>query len=198
MWYNCMAMGKRSALLAALLPIFAGCLGSKPPAAVHWTIDWDHADPAAPEDSVATFDAVRVSSVAVRPPYDGTRLSVLRPDGSVAFDAYNAFAAAPSALLRGAACDVMAASGKFAGVVASSSAAYTPLCAEITVERLALDCRDGVRRDASVSLSVVLLKGREVFRTAKGDGFQPTESCDYSAAFSKAFATALRKALGSL
>ena len=94
--------------LGALCAVLAltGCLSSAPKAPVNWTVEPSAA--AVPRVQSQKYGTVRVAQVAVRAPYDGLRLAVLRRDGSVAFDPFNSFASSPSALLRGAAQDVAA------------------------------------------------------------------------------------------
>ena len=179
----------------ALAPLLvAGCLSSGPRPAVNWTVE------SLPVTAAAApkWGVVRVAQVNVRAPYDGVRFAVLRPDGSIAFDAYNAFAASPAAILRGTACDIMAASGLFTRVLPSSSAAAADVSVEITVERLAVDCRVKGARHAVVSLAVRLLKGREVVSSATGEGSLPAAAGGYTAAFSSAFNRALSEALKRL
>ena len=77
---------KKIALLA--VPVLAGCLGSAPKPPVNWTIDIEP-------------DA-KVAYAAVCAPYGGQRIAVLRPDGSIAFDPRNAFAAAPGSIIKDA------------------------------------------------------------------------------------------------
>ncbi|MBR1921156.1 MAG: hypothetical protein IJ829_04015, partial [Kiritimatiellae bacterium] len=78
---------KRIALLL-LAPALAGCLGPAPKPPVNWTIEIDAAE--------------KVASAVVCAPYGGQRLAVLRPDGSIAFDPMNAFAAPPAAIIKDA------------------------------------------------------------------------------------------------
>lgn len=134
--------------------------------------------------------------VDVRAPFNGARLAVLRADGSIAFDSYNSFAAQPAAILRGAAMDVMESSAAFEKVVSGSSSASAPLAAEITLNRLALDCRTEGHRDASVSLSLVLVGNRTVLASSSAEAAEPVGGGDYSAAFSRAFSRALSTAIG--
>lgn len=176
-----------------LLALVAGCLGSAPQAPVNWTIETEAKSVA--KAAEAKFGVVRVSQVVVRAPYDGVRLAVLRRDGSIAFDPFNAFASTPSLLLKGAACDVVAGSGLFSGVVAAGSSASAANALEITVTRLALDCKVDGARNAVVEVSATLLAGREVASVAKGAGSMPSGDGDYSAAFSAAFTKALSEAL---
>ena len=69
---------------------------------------------------------------------------------------------------------------------------------EVTVTRLALDCRkDGVR-EASVALSITLLDGRRLVSVAEAEGGAATPDGNYSAAFSAAFCKAFAEALKRL
>ena len=178
------------------VPALAGCLSSAPKAPVNWTIEPVAAT--VPRVQAQKYGAVRVAQVSVRAPYDGLRLAVLRRDGSVAFDSFNSFASSPSALLRGAAQDVAEASGLFKEVVHQSSSAAAPHVLEVTVTRLALDCRVEGARVATVELTVCLVGGREVVGTARGAGTTPAGSGDYTAAFSSAFTSAMSDALRKL
>ena len=139
-----------------LATALAGCLGSAPKAPVNWTIDVD--------------SEAKTSFVAVCAPYGGQRIAVLRPDGSIAFDPCNSFAASPSAILKDA---LVARGGKGA----------------VVVRRLALDCRTAGQRDALVELEVAIGD-----QTAKGAASVPTSDGNFSAAFSSAFAKAYAQA----
>lgn len=189
---------RRIKLLIWALPLVAGCFSAGPArkAPVNWTIALD----ATPVTAAAepTWNVARLAQVTVRAPFDSTHLAVLRKDGSLAFDPANVFAAAPSALLRGAAQDAAAASGRFARVVPPTSAAATQTLIEVTVNRLALDCRVEGTRIATVALTVTLLDARAVAAVASGEGTKPAGAGDYSAAFSAAFAEAMAAALKKL
>ena len=89
-------------LQVVLLALCAGCLSSSRPEAKRWTVEPPSAPPRehGPEKPPAAFGMTRVGTVVVNAPFDKTPLVVRRADGSVAFDAYNEFAAAPSSLLR--------------------------------------------------------------------------------------------------
>ena len=138
------------------LPVLAGCLSSAPRPATNWLL----------EPKVES----RVAAVSVAVPYDGTRFAVLRADGSVAFDAFNGFAAKPAALLK-------------AAVVCPHAKG------EVIVRHLALDCRRAGRRDALVDL-LLLVDGR----VSAGSAAVETADGNYSAAFAKAFESALAAA----
>lgn len=183
-------------LIAAMAAALAGCLSPAPKAPVNWTIS------VAGEKSVARvdrkWDVVRISRVEVRSPYDGRSLAVLRPDGSLAFDPFNAFASAPSSILGGAAVDALSASGAATSVVGPHSMASVQTSIEVTVTRLALDCRKDGAREASVALSITLLDGRRLVSVAEAEGGAATPDGNYSAAFSAAFCKAFAEALKRL
>ncbi len=189
---------RRIKLLIWALPLVAGCFSAGPArkAPVNWTIEMRAAPVTA--EAAAKWGVARLSQVAVRAPFDSTHLAVLRRDGSLAFDPANVFAAAPSALLRGAAQDAAAASGLFVCVVPATSAAGTKTLIEVTVDELALDCRVEGARIATVALTVTLVDARDVVAVASGEGTKPAGAGDYSAAFSAAFAEAMAAALKKL
>ena len=111
----------------------------------------------------------------VRSPYDGCRLVVARPDGSLAFDSFNAFAASPPQLLKGPVLDALAASGRFKAVVGPSSSTVV----------------DGI--------SLTLLgASREIVGRATGVGVADAADGKYTAAFSSAFDAAMAEALAAL
>jgi hypothetical protein len=184
-------------LIVALLPFVAGCLTSAPSAPTYWTIARPSGAGAAPA-TAAAFPAAKLFSVEVRAPYNGTRLAVLRADGSMAFDPFNHFAAQPAALLRGAAFDVLSASGAFERVVAPGSTAAAPVTLEVTVVRLALDCRRSGQRDASVALVLTGVGNRAVLDRTRAEAAVAVTDGNYSAAFSQAFSDALTSAVRAL
>ena len=183
-------------LLLAAVPLLGGCFADAPKAPKNWTIEWDRTTVERNERDA--LPAVKLSQFEVRAPYNGAHLAVLRPDGSIAFDSFNSFAAQPAALLKGAAFDSIEASGVFSRVIAGGSSAVAPYSMEITVTRLALDCRVEPRRDASVALTVVLVGSREVMASAHSEAAVPVADGDFSQAFSAAFAEALVSAVRSL
>ena len=188
---------KRFIPVLAMLVGATGCLSKAPKAPVHWLIE--PAALAASEAASPKFGAVRVAQVAVRPPYDGTRLAVLRRDGSVAFDPANSFAAAPGAILRGVVQDVAAASGLFQRVLAPTSGVAADYGLEVTVTRLALDCKVEGACHAVADVSVMLTKGRDVVSAACGSGSMPAGADkNFSAAYSSAVTSALSEALKKL
>ncbi len=185
----------------ALLPLLAGCLMSAPPSVATWTIAYEPsrlaASSAAPAEG-APRGSVRVAQVAVRAPYDAKSLAVLRPNGSLAFDPYNQFAALPAALLKGVVQDAFLAHGAFRAAVPAASQVATELSAETTVTRLALDCRTPGERRATVALTVVLVKDRAIYASASGEGSSDAADGDYTRAFSEAFSRAVAAALARL
>ena len=155
--YDIICIMKTFLIIAAMG--LAGCLSTPPAAPTCWTIEYPPA---------AGAQRGRVS-LNVRAPFDGTQLAILRADGSLAFDAYNTFAARPKLLLKAAAED--------AGLVG-----------EIEVTRLALDCRQKGVRSAVVELTLY----REG-KLARASGSAAVSSpADFSAAFSAAFAAAVK------
>jgi len=190
---------KLSVFSIALLPLFAGCLSSAPKAPTYWTIDRSHFG-SAPAAKGRTADAVRIARVDVCAPYNGTRLAVLRPDGSVAFDAFNAFAVAPAALLKNAARDAVSQYGQFKRVLPAASSAKVRYLLDLDVDMLALDCREADKHAVRVELTATLLDGREIVGMATGAavGRALEADGDYSAAFSSAFFRAVEDALSKL
>jgi len=189
-------MKTRLVFLAALSAL-AGCMGAAPKAQKNWVLEWK-APATAARVARPFLPAARLQRLEVRPPYNDTRLAVLRADGSVAFDPCNGFAAQPASLLRGAALDALEASGTFEYMVPAGSSSAAPASVEAVVTRLALDCRDKGRRDASVAVTLALVEGRAVVSTAAGESSVPVKGGDYSAAFSKAFSQAMTAAVRGL
>lgn len=205
-------MGKATATLAACAAAlaFAGCISPAPPPAANWAVEFWRAKELggvetqgiaapvedAPANAASARKTARIAAVTVRAPYDGMRIAVLRDDGTIAFDPYNSFASAPSSMLRGAAQDCAEASGLFERVLPANSFAAADLSLEIVVTKLALDCRKDGRRDACVALALLAADGREALADAEGAGRASAGDGDYSAAFSRAFAKAMKDALG--
>ena len=184
-------------LAICLLPVVSGCLSltATNPTVADWPV---RAGTLARQEKTAKFGVTRLSQVAVRAPYDVRQMGVSRTDNTLAFDAYNRFAALPSQLLKGVAQDVLAASGLFKSVVSSSSAAAASHVVELTVTDLRLECADG-SREAAVGLDLLVLdRNREIVAFVSGTGRGDAADGDYGAAFSTAFTLALEKALGEL
>jgi ABC-type uncharacterized transport system auxiliary subunit len=189
---------KTHLVLIAALPLLAGCLGTAPKAPRNWTVDWSGPSADAAAEAAAGAPSAKLLQLEVLAPYGGTRLAVLRGDGSVAFDHFNSFAAQPASLLKGAAFDVVEQSGVFSRVVRPSSSAAADFALEVTVTRLALDCRAEGRTEASVALSATLVGGRAVVSSARAEASAPVSGGNFSAAFSRAFEESLLAAVRSL
>lgn len=173
-----------------------GCFSTGVKTPKNWVVEWRRATmPVGGEKQ--KYGTARLSSVVVRAPYDTTRLAVLRADGTVAFDPYNIFAASPAIVMRGAAEDVLRASGVFGRVVPAASQASADVVVEVVVTTLALDCREEGKREALVTLNATLLDGRKIISSVSCEGRAATTSGDFSAAFSLAFAQALTRAAGA-
>ncbi len=188
---------KRFFILPVLAIAMGGCFSSRPPAARNWVVEWNRSAVGGGGEA-RKYGVARLASVSVRAPYDTTRIAVLRPDGTIAFDAYNLFAVAPSLVVRGAAEDTLAASGMFERVIPASSQASASVAVEVVVTAIALDCRNDGKRDAFVALTATLLDGRRIVASSSQEGRAATSSGDFSAAFSRAFVQALSRAAREL
>lgn len=182
-------------LAVALIPVLAGCLTSKAPPVFCWPLEYRGPVATSPAPK---YGVVRSLPVAVRSPYNARAITVLRKDGSVAFDPLNEFAASPAQLARGALSDALAAAGLFKDVVEASSIAAFDVSIEVTVERLALDCRQEDRRTAVAEIVVKLLKGHSILASLRGSGAADAADGNYGEAFSAALSSAFTKALGRL
>ena len=185
--------------LVAALPLAcacSGCLTSRASEVRDWTVEFRSRARVAAKPK---FGVARVSQVSVRAPYEVRSLQVMRDDGSIAQDPFNRFAAAPPQLLKGPVVDALGASGVFGEVVGSTSSAAASVVAEVTVSRLALDCRkDGTRR-ALVELSALVLdRDRGIATRGRGDGAADAADGDYAKAFSEAFSSAMESAARQL
>lgn len=190
---------KATTAIAVVLAASAlsGCLTSaSAPEIACWNIEYSGEK--AGRGVEPRFGVARVSQVVVRAPYSVKGLAVLRANGTVAFDPYNEYAAGPNALLKGAVEDALAASGLFKAVVGPSSSAGASVTAEVTVTRLALDCRKEGVRNAVAELELRLLGGRDIVASAKGSGIADAADGNYGAAFSGAVSDAIKAALGRL
>lgn len=180
--------------LAALA--FCGCLSSAPKAPKKWLVGEIKGEAA--KIAGVKRDSVKLVRVEVRAPYDGARFAVLRPDGSVAFDPENAFAATPAHILAGAAFDVLESSAFAETVLDSKTSVPSPLHMEVIVTRLALDCRNEGRRDASVAVMLRLVESRRTVSVSRGEAAVLTDEADYTESFSIAFSRAMSEALKRL
>ena len=192
--------------LVSFASILSGCLSTAPKSATKWTIDG--VKTAATIQALTRPQAVptaaapiaRLASVTVRAPYDTRHLVVLRPDGSLAFDPYNEFAAQPASLIRSAAEKAARDSGLFSYVIAHNSNANAACTLEWTISRLALDCRENGSKSARVELSILLTSSRAILAESVASASIPVSSdqMDFTAAFSQAFSEAAAKALDQL
>lgn len=178
-----------AALLAAQM-MLQGCLGAAPARPRQWLVESVEMPGGSP---IPAGDAVRLSRVAVFAPYDNLAITVLRPDGSVAFDGGNAFAAAPSALLREAVTAQLRR--RYRTVLLGETSGPVERC-EVHVRKFALDCRTPGRRTARVELTVQIAGGRpSTVRTYDGAGECDAADGNYTRAFSQALSAAMGDAL---
>lgn len=182
-------------LLFLALPALAGCLSSSPLAVTSWTVDYAGSKTSA---DGAKYGVARLLLVGVRSPYAGSLVAVLRADGSIAFDAYNTFAAPPAQLVKGLAYDAANASGLFSSVVGAISSAAARVVIEAEVVKLALDCREEGARRAVARVQVRLIDGRDIVATVVGEGAEDASDGNYGAAFSTALSAAFASAFGLL
>lgn len=190
-----MILHMKKILTAFLLPVLAGCLTTTPPSVSYWPLEYTGtAKPAA----AAKYGVARVSQVLVRTPYNSEGITVLRANGSLAFDPYNAFAALPSSLLKGVLVEGLEVSGLFGSVVNASSSVDSSVNVEMFVTRLALDCRAAGSRQAVAELLVRVIGEDGTMKIAKGAGKADAADGSYGVAFSKAVTAALDAALDEL
>ena len=182
-------------LSAFLLPVLAGCLTSTPPSVSYWPLEYSGTVKSA---ETPKYGVARVSQVLVRTPYNASGITVMRANGSLAFDSYNEYAAQPSSLLKGVLVEGLQASGLFKSVVNASSAVHSSVSVELFVTRLALDCRTEGERHAVAEILVRVIGEDGDLMIAKGAGRVDAAAGNYGAAFSKAVTTALDRALAEL
>ena len=182
----------------------AGCFTSSAPTPKSWTVEPSAKQPQgqSPEGGNPAFVTTRMGGISVCAPYDRTSFVVRRADGSVAFDAYNEFAASPSTLLRSPVMKQLSSDGRFGRVVSPSSVAGADAAVEVLVRDLSIDCRDSGKRTARAAVSVDVVKtgrgARTVALSGDGDSAADASSGDFSMAFSAAFNEALAAALRDL
>ena len=182
----------------------AGCFTSSAPTPKSWTVEPSARQPQvqSPEGGNPAFVTTRMGGISVCAPYDRTSFVVRRTDGSVAFDAYNEFAASPSTMLRAPVMAQLSSDGRFGRVVAPSSVASADAAVEVLVKDLSLDCSEAGKRMARASVSVDVVKtgrgARTVALSGDGDSTADAAGGNYSAAFSTAFNEALKAALSTL
>ena len=180
-----------------LMPaMLAGCLVTTPTECSDWNVECT--DAAMHLAVKPRFGVARLVLVEVRAPYSEREIAVLRADGSIAFDPYNAYAAAPVQLLKGAAMESLERSGLFSAVVGASSSVDADVEVEVAVSRLALDCREDGSRRAVASLSVRLVRSHGIVAYATGSGSADASGRDFSAALSSAVTAAFSEALNRL
>ena len=174
----------RGLWLAVALVACAGCLSARRAPVANWLVE----TPSGAASAASGREALALRELRVRAPYDSTAFVVLRENGSVAFDAANAFAARPALMLAEAARE------QLKGNAADAPGPAT----DVLVTRLALDCRSPGRRQALVELRLTAGKGAPDRRTAAGRAAVDVARGNYTEAFSRAFAAALAEAVGSL
>ena len=190
------------ALFAALIAL-QGCFSSgSGREAKLWTVECPVPSPvaAAPKAGEGTpRQTVRLGQVSVASPWDGDCIMVRRPDGSLARDPYNKFAAAPTVLLKGPVMALAAGEGSFGRIMPPVTSASPDAILEVNVSDLSLDCT-GARREASVALSAALVSGsgRKVIAEGEGSAKADATSGDYSASFSEAFSAAAKAAFSKM
>lgn len=184
-----------SVFAAAIL--LSGCLTSSPRSVTLWNLEFHGFS--AERRSPAPYGPTRLLQVSVASPADNRSILVERVDGSVAFDPYNEYAAAPALLLRNLANEAMLSSGLFASVVGSASSARTDCSMEIVFTRFALDCRNekGLR-EAKVGVLLRLVRKGEIERVVQADGRADAQSGNYGKAFSEAASQAMTDALAAI
>lgn len=201
-------MGRFASALIPLLCLCAGCVtfDRDEPDRKTWTLAREAGTSAvarAPEGGASAFVTTRLGSITVCAPYDKEQFVVRRGDGSVAFDYYNIFAAAPSALMRRPMIDCLQSDGRFGCVVGQGSIATTDAQVEVLVTDLSLDCREGGRRAANAELTVdVVRTGRNgprvVVSSSAGAQAVDVVAGNYTKAFSQAVDGAIRQALDGI
>ena len=186
----------RLTLTIPMATLIAGCLTSSPVERTDWNVECT--DAALRVAEKPKFGVVRLSLVELRAPYTVREVAVLRPNGSIAFDPCNAYAAPPVHLLKGVALESLSRSGLFSSVVGAGSSVDSDVEAEVAVSRLALDCREeGVRR-AVAAVSVRLVRSHVIVAGVDGVGSADASQPDYSAALSAAVTSAFSDALNKL
>ena len=190
-----------------VLPVLllAGCINfSSPPApdVKTWPVEPAEtgSEPVRPmEGEGLLFSATRLGGIVVNAPYDRTQFTVKRADGTVAFDHYNVFAAAPSTLLRATAQNRLAADGRLGRVVNQASVVTSDAQIEVVVKDLSIDCREAGHRAASAAVAIDVVKfgrgPRTVAYSGEGSAAVDAQDGNYSRAFSQAFSQALDAAV---
>ena len=187
-------MNMRNVLLVAAMSAAAGCMTSSVQPPAEWNIE--SVSSVVPMRMKAVYGVAKLMLVEVRAPYAVREVAVLRADGSVAFDPCNSYAAAPVQLAKWVAAESLAASGLFEDVVTAGSSADAEV--EVSMKRLALDCREPGSCRAVSEVSLRLVRSHAIVAHADGAGMADASGRDFSAAFSKAVTAAFADALGRL
>jgi hypothetical protein len=186
-----------------LLMFLGGCFSlSSPRSARVWYIATEEEKGYRGNSPDEICSVTRLGNVSVASPFDKTSIAVLRPDGTVAFDAYNVFASQPASLLREPAKRLLSNDGRFGNVIHQTSVASASVLVEMLVVDLSLDCRDVNKRKANVAVELTLIKSekgvRNVVSRSLGKGFADASQGDYTQAFTTAFTLAVRESLSGL
>ena len=182
---------------AFLMPaMLSGCLDLSPTECSDWNVECT--DAAMHLAVKPRFGVARLVLVEMRAPYSAREIAVLRENGSIAFDPCNAYAAAPVQLLKGVAMESLERSGLFPAVVGASSSVDADVEVEVSVSRLALDCREDGSRRAVAALSVRLVRSHVIVAYATGSGSADASGRDFSEALSSAVTAAFSEALNRL
>lgn len=179
-----------------LLPLLTGCLTATVPDVARWPVEYRPVK--AGQVGRPSFGVVRLSQLVVRSPYNTEGLAVLRANGTVAFDPFNEYAAQPSFLLRGIVLDALTASGLFDSVIGATSKVSEDYAVEVSVTRLALDCRKEGERKAVAEVFLRLVKDESIAKVADGSAAIDAADGNYGEAFSRALSVALIDATGRL
>lgn len=195
MCYNVANM-KKIVAAVFLLPLLTGCLTATVPDVSRWLVEYRPVK--AGQVGRPVFGVARLTQLIVRSPYNTEGLAVLRANGTVAFDPLNEYAAQPSFLLRGIVLDALTASGLFDNVIGATSKVAEDYAVEVTVTRLALDCRKDGERKAVAEVVLRLVKGESIAKVAEGSASIDAADGNYGEAFSRALSVALSDAMGHL
>ena len=186
----------RACLFILPLTLLTGCLTASITPVSYWVVKRANVQALS---TTQKYGAVRVSQVSVRSPYDSRQLVVRRPDGSLAFDAYNQFAALPSQVFKAPVISALSDSGLCKVAVDASSSARVDHIAEVVVTDLAIVSSGDNQLSASVAVLIRMLDAkRDVVSVSIGSGEVPVRDGLYTDAFSEAFSSAVGKMLAGL
>ena len=197
---------KKTILVFLSLPLLAGCLSNAPRAATNWTLEPLQTSSAIAAKNMLSLHSstnlpiVRLGSINVCEPYNTRHFVIIRPNGSFAFDPMNEFAATPSLLIRSTAENAARTTGLFSHVITHNSMANANQTLELSISRLAIDCREKNERRATISLSLLLSSARAILAqtSATASVLIPDDQMNFSEAFSKAFEEAFAQAAALL